>query len=141
MVINTFKVMKMKRLSHILMLAGICLAAASCWKEDIPEAGAGRHQVENLKAVPGDEEVLLTWNAAEGWNPTDYIITYTGPDGKQSINTGDKTEWTVSNLVNGTDYVFGQVPGFPRLQPSHFLRRYILPSANTMRPGLSLKKH
>lgn len=106
MVINTFKVMKMKRLSHILMLAGICLAAASCWKEDIPEAGAGRHQVENLKAVPGDEEVLLTWNAAEGWNPTDYIITYTGPDGKQSINTGDKTEWTVSNLVNGTDYVF-----------------------------------
>ena len=106
MVINTFKVIKMKRLSHILMLAGICLAAASCWKEDIPEAGAGRHQVENLKAVPGDEEVLLTWNAAEGWNPTDYIITYTGPDGKQSINTGDKTEWTVSNLVNGTDDVF-----------------------------------
>lgn len=88
------------------MLAGICLVAVSCWKEEIPEAGAGRHQVENLKAVPGDEEVLLTWSAAEGWTPTDYIITYTGPNGKESINTDNKSEWTVSNLINGTDYVF-----------------------------------
>ncbi|MGM9768507.1 MAG: fibronectin type III domain-containing protein [Candidatus Cryptobacteroides sp.] len=96
----------MKRLSSIIMLAGICLAAVSCWEEDIPEAGAGRHQVENLKAVPGDEEVLLAWNAAEGWNPTDYIITYTGPGGKETICTDGRTEWTISNLVNGTDYVF-----------------------------------
>ena len=69
-----------KLLFIILAAAGLSLSATSCWKENLPEAGAARHQVTDLKAVPGDEEAQLTWSMPEGWNPTEYIITYTDGD-------------------------------------------------------------
>ena len=40
----------MKKLIHICILSGLAALAASCWTEDIPEAGAARHQVEALTA-------------------------------------------------------------------------------------------
>ena len=49
-----------KLLFIILAAAGLSLSATSCWKENLPEAGAARHQVTDLKAVPGDEEAQLT---------------------------------------------------------------------------------
>ena len=94
----------MKRILYCIIAAIACLAMSSCWQEDIPETGGPRHQVTDLKAVPGDEEVQLSWSVPEGWNPTEYIITYT-KGSEQTIRT-DGQNYTVTDLANGDDYVF-----------------------------------
>ncbi len=95
----------MKRLIvNILALASVLLGAASCATEDLPEAGAPRHQVTSLKAVPGDEEVQLSWDVPEGWNPTEYIVTYTESD-KVTLRTAEK-QLLVDGLTNSRNYIF-----------------------------------
>lgn len=93
-----------KLLFSILAVAGISLSVTSCWDENIPEAGAARHQVTDLKAVPGDEEAQLSWSMPEGWNPTEYIITYTDGD-KISLRTSEKS-YSITGLTNGETYTF-----------------------------------
>lgn len=93
-----------KLLFSILAVAGISLSATSCWDENIPEAGVARHQVTDLKAVPGDEEAQLSWSMPEGWNPTEYLITYTDGD-KISLRTSDKS-YLITGLTNGETYTF-----------------------------------
>lgn len=91
-------------LFSILAVAGLSLSVTSCWDENLPEAGAARHQVTYLKAVPGDEEALLSWSMPEGWNPTEYIIKYTEGD-EITLRTSEKS-YTVSGLTNGETYTF-----------------------------------
>lgn len=93
-----------KLLFIILTAAGLSLSVTSCWKENLPEAGAARHQVTDLKAVPGDEEVQLSWSMPEGWNPTEYIITYTDGD-KITLKTSEKS-YLVTGLANDNTYKF-----------------------------------
>lgn len=93
-----------KLLFIILTAAGLSLSVTSCWKENLPEAGAARHQVTDLKAVPGDEEAQLSWSMPEGWNPTEYIITYTDGD-KITLKTSEKS-YLVTGLTNGETYTF-----------------------------------
>ena len=93
-----------KLLFSILAVAGISLSATSCWDENIPEAGAARHQVTDLKAVPGDEEAQLSWSMPEGWNPTEYLITYTDGD-KISLRTSEKS-YSITGLTNDNTYKF-----------------------------------
>ena len=92
----------MKKLIHICILSGLAALAASCWTEDIPEAGAARHQVEALTATPGDEEVTLAWEIPDGWNPTDYIVFYTDEESR----TGGANRYVVDKLTNGISYNF-----------------------------------
>ena len=66
----------MKKIINLLLALVLTANLAACWTEDIPEAGAARHQVTGLTATPGDEEVLLSWSMPEGWNPTDFIVYY-----------------------------------------------------------------
>ncbi len=93
-----------KSLFIILTAAGLSLSVTSCWKENLPEAGAARHQVTDLKAVPGDEEAQLSWSMPEGWNPTEYLITYTDGD-KISLRTSEKS-YSITGLTNGETYTF-----------------------------------
>ncbi len=93
-----------KLLFIILTAAGLSLSVTSCWKENLPEAGAARHQVTDLKAVPGDEEAQLSWSMTEGWNPTEYIITYTDGD-KITLKTSEKS-YLVTGLTNDNTYKF-----------------------------------
>lgn len=93
-----------KLLFIILTAAGLSLSVTSCWKENLPEAGAARHQVTDLKAVPGDEEAQLSWSVPEGWNPTEYIITYTDGD-KITLKTSEKS-YLVTGLTNDNTYKF-----------------------------------
>ena len=93
-----------KLLFIILTAAGLSLSVTSCWKENLPEAGAARHQVTDLKAVPGDEEAQISWSMPEGWNPTEYLITYTDGD-KISLRTSEKS-YSVTGLTNGETYTF-----------------------------------
>lgn len=97
----------MKRISIYLLTSVLALGFSSCWTEDIPEAGAARPQVANLTATPGDEEVYLSWDTPEGWNPTDFIIYYTGSDSETiTLRSGGVQNCTVGNLTNGTQYIF-----------------------------------
>ena len=50
----------MKKIINLLLALVLTANLAACWTEDIPEAGAARHQVTGLTATPGDEEVLLS---------------------------------------------------------------------------------
>lgn len=93
-----------KLLFIILTAAGLSLSVTSCWKENLPEAGAARHQVTDLKAVPGDEEAQLSWSMPEGWNPTEYLIAYTDGD-KISLRTSEKS-YLITGLTNGETYTF-----------------------------------
>lgn len=97
----------MKKLIHICILSGLAALAASCWTEDIPEAGAARHQVEALTATPGDEEVTLAWEIPDGWNPTDYIVFYTDEESQTvTLRTGGASRYVVEKLTNGISYNF-----------------------------------
>lgn len=94
----------MKKLLYTILAAVLGLCAASCWKENIPEAGVARHQVTDLKAVPGDEEVQLTWSVPEGWNPTEYIVAYTS--GTKVTKHVTEKSCLVDGLKNGENYEF-----------------------------------
>ena len=97
----------MKKLIHICILSGLAALAASCWTEDIPEAGAARHQVEALTATPGDEEVTLAWEIPDGWNPTDYIVFYTDEESQTvTLRTGGASRYVVDKLTNGISFNF-----------------------------------
>ena len=81
---------------------------ASCVDEQIfNDTDTPRHQIENLTAVAGDEEVTLSWSIPEGWEPTDYMITYSDDASqKQTILTGGATTYTITGLVNDFSYTF-----------------------------------
>lgn len=97
----------MKKIINLLLISFIAAGLTACWSEDIPEAGAARHQVTDLTATPGDEEVLLAWSLPEGWNPTDFIVYYTDTDSETvTLRTGGEMNYTVGGLVNGTQYTF-----------------------------------
>ena len=101
----------MKKIAtYILALGLIVAAASSCWKEPQFEMGsavAGRHQVIDLKAVPGDCEVLLSWAVPEGWNATDFQVSYLDDKSeKQTALTGGATSYIVKNLINQFEYTF-----------------------------------
>lgn len=95
----------MKKILYTILAAGLCLTVSSCFPENLPEAGEPRHQVTELKGVPGDEEASLSWSVPEGWNPTDYLITYT-TDSEQKVYTGGANEYNVTGLENDKSYVF-----------------------------------
>lgn len=97
----------MKKLIHTVILLNMAMFASSCWSEDIPEAGAARHEVTDLAATPGDEEVQLSWSMPEGWNPTDYIIFYTDENSETITKRTDGAKtYVVDGLMNGTTYNF-----------------------------------
>lgn len=99
---------QMKKFIYIFAVLCLGLGITSCMPETlINDTDTPRHQIENLKAVTGDEEVTLSWTVPEGWEPTDYQITYNDANAvTQTILTGGKTTYTITGLVNGTDYAF-----------------------------------
>lgn len=97
--------MKYTKYFLLIVLAGFL--AVSCWEEDVPEAGESRHQVVDLKAVPGDEEVQLSWSMPDGWNPDDFIVYYTDTESETiTMYTGGTMSCTIDNLVNDYQYTF-----------------------------------
>ena len=97
----------MKKTLYVILAAILCLGVSSCWKENLPEKGQDRHQIQNLVATPGDEEVVLSWTMPEGWNPTDFLITYNdAASATVKLYTDGATTYTVSNLVNEFSYSF-----------------------------------
>lgn len=97
----------MKKIYNILLLAVIAMGLSSCWDDDRQKAGEGRHQVTELKALPGDCEALLTWTMPQGWNPTDFIITYNDEKQQENvIRTGGAMQHLVSGLANNYRYTF-----------------------------------
>ncbi len=97
----------MKKIYSILLLPLIAVMISSCWEETKYKAGQGRHQVTEFKALPGDCEALLTWTMSEGWNPTDFIVTYSNENQEEVVaRTGGKMEYLVGGLQNNYQYTF-----------------------------------
>lgn len=97
----------MKKLINIMLSAIMLAGLTGCWDDEVVDAGAARPQVENLKAVPGDEEAVITWSMPQGWNPTDFIISYKTPESENvSFRTGKLSEYTytIGSLVNDYQY-------------------------------------
>lgn len=98
----------MKKLLYILSSIAVTLGLSSCVEEQIVnDTDTKRHQVENLIATPGDEEVVLSWSLPEGWEPTDFIITYSDAESTPvSLSTNGERTYTVTGLVNEFEYTF-----------------------------------
>ena len=99
----------MKRnILYILAAVGMCFGFASCVPEDIKnDTDIARHQIENLKFEVDDEEVTLSWSVPEGWEPTDYLITYNdAAQVAQKIFTEGATSYTITGLQNDFSYTF-----------------------------------
>ena len=90
------------------MSAILCLSITSCVKEQIiNDTDTPRHQIQDLKVLAGDEEVTLSWTVPEGWEPTDYKITYSDDASvTQTLFTDGKTMCTITGLVNDFPYTF-----------------------------------
>lgn len=99
----------MKRnILYILAVIGMCFGAASCIPEEIiNDTDVARHQIENLTCIADDEEVTLSWSVPEGWEPTDFLITYNdAAQVAQKIFTDGATTYTITGLVNDFSYTF-----------------------------------
>ena len=97
-----------KTLLYILAVLGVGLGAVSCNPEElVNDTDKARHQVTDLKVVADDEEVTLSWSVPEGWEPTDYLITYNDAASvEQRIYTEGATSYTVTGLTNDLNYTF-----------------------------------
>ena len=97
-----------KALLYITAALGFCFGVASCAPEElVNDTDVARHQIENLTCVADDEEVTLSWSVPEGWEPTDYLITYNDAQSVgQKIYTEGATTYTITGLVNNFDYIF-----------------------------------
>lgn len=87
---------------------GLCAGICSCSPEEIiNDTDIARHQITDLTCSVDDEEATLSWSVPEGWEPTDYLITY-NDDAQvgQKIFTEGQTEFTVTGLKNDVEYVF-----------------------------------
>lgn len=90
-----------------VIVSAMALLSVSCWREDVPEADFSRQKVGNLKAVPGDEEVLLSWTMPEGWAPKDYIVKYKDEDSREiSFNSNAELSYNITGLKNDLEYSF-----------------------------------
>lgn len=102
----------MKAIKIILATVLGTALISGCWKEPTTELGELRHQVINLKAAAGDEEVTLSWDSptkSEYWDkePSDYLITYLDADSKSIQEySGGATSKVITGLQNGRKYTF-----------------------------------
>ena len=78
----------------------------SDWSNDdaVYATPVGGTDVRNVKAVPGNGQVALTWDKVSG--ATNYVI-YSYADGKYTKQGySDTTSFTVTGLTNGKEYGF-----------------------------------
>lgn len=76
-------------------------------EEIINDTDNARHQITDLKCNVDDEEATLSWSVPEGWEPTDYLITFSDAASvQQRILTEGENEYTVTGLQNDFEYTF-----------------------------------
>ena len=78
----------------------------NAWSNDdaVYATPVGGTDVRNVKAVPGNGQVALTWDKVSG--ATNYVI-YSYADGKYTKQGySDTTSFTVTGLTNGKEYGF-----------------------------------
>lgn len=76
-------------------------------EEIINDTDNARHQITDLKCNVDDEEATLSWSVPEGWEPTDYLITFSDAASvQQRIFTEGENEYTVTGLQNDFEYTF-----------------------------------
>lgn len=103
----------MKKIIYSIFIAATILFTA-CNDEDIPGADFNTMEASNLKAVAGDEEVSLSWEALEGSDPIGYYLSWTAGSlavkgGEMNVEANVKAT-SITGLVNGETYTFSVQP-------------------------------
>lgn len=101
----------MRKIIIGMTLAALSMAAVACWQQEIDTLDMGdkrvsRHQVTDLTAVAGDEEVTLSWTLPDGWTPSGFLITYMNPDQTTTKLEAAASPVVIKDLVNDYNYTF-----------------------------------
>ena len=89
---------------HILMAFVMAVLLSACNDVTLPSADYNRAQVQNLIAVPGDEQVVLSWEPYEGFHPDAYRLSWGDKEDETvMLNT---PQYVVTGLENGQKYTF-----------------------------------
>lgn len=109
--------MKIKFL-NILVAIFAMTAFVACDDDLLYKADFNRFEVDGVKAVAGDESVVLTWAPQAGKpNPLEYLITWTSAStdapGGNTIVSAEITSVEIKNLVNDRIYTFGVQARYP----------------------------
>ena len=91
----------MKKIYLMMLLAATMLLAA-CNDITLPSADYNRAQVANLIALPGDEQVVLSWEPYEGFSPDGYHLTW----GDNQAMDVAVPQATITGLENDKKYTF-----------------------------------
>lgn len=98
----------MKKIIYTVIITVLTLLCAC--ENDLPKANFDMKEISTLKAIAGDMQVTLDWQAMEGTTPTGYYIAW--ESGNTMIKGGElivaSTEKTslIDSLVNGIEYKF-----------------------------------
>lgn len=100
---NFTKKETMKKL-HILFAFVMAVLLSACNDVTLPSADYNRAQVQNLIAVPGDEQVVLSWEPYEGFHPDAYRLSWGDKEDETvMLNT---PQYVVTGLENDQKYTF-----------------------------------
>ena len=63
-------------------------------------------EVSDFIAIPGDEEVTLSWSTPSDEDLAGFTVTYTPGNGEEAITNSTQTSITITGLTNDTEYTF-----------------------------------
>lgn len=95
--------MKFEKYSGILYAALIVLIVWGCSKDNLPRANFEMYKTGLVSAIPGDGEVLLTWDGSEEKQATEYAVSWTPND--STVYVKEETV-RITELQNGVEYMF-----------------------------------
>lgn len=87
---------------YLMMLLAVTMLLAACNDITLPSADYNRAQVVNLIALPGDEQVVLSWEPYEGFSPDGYHLTW----GDNQAMDVAVPQATITGLENDKKYTF-----------------------------------
>ena len=90
----------MKKL-YTLFIVAIAVLIAGCDDYPLPSASYDRAQIQNLIAMPGDEQVTLAWEPYTGFSPDAYRISW-----NDTSVVVDDPQFVATKLENDRNYTF-----------------------------------
>lgn len=90
----------MKKL-YTLFIVAIAVLLAGCDDYTLPSADYNRAQIQNLIAMPGDEQVTLAWESYTGFSPDAYRVSW-----NDTSVVVDEPQFVATKLQNDCKYTF-----------------------------------
>lgn len=101
---NPYKIQKTMKKLHILFALIVAVLLSACNDVTLPTADYNRAQVQNLIALPGDEQVVLSWEPYDGFHPDAYRLSW--GDKENETVVVNALQYIVTGLENDQKYTF-----------------------------------